>query len=371
MLLLFFWCVAVVPVSAADDEEESADEIEAVEFWSLARNFHWVGTVDPAGGELVITVNDEKPVAARFVLHTYKESVHAGFLLERGENNIAVRHGEKTLFQGNIVYAASFDAEVPDELTIYAFHSPDAEAPCVECHRMEPTEADQKPVAPKDSMCYGCHRPMFAKLKSQHKPFVQWHCLECHQAEATESEFIPDLVVRYIIAEGLNVGAECYRCHQKQETDFAEYEYQHGPVGEGSCTLCHDPHGTMHPRLLHKKELNLCVDCHEMADILEAPVVHRALTDKGCIGCHDPHGSNFRLQLKKDSVLLCLECHKDLIKMRGNHPVRGHPTDGVPDPRDKDRPFTCTSCHNPHSSDAEKLLPEEEIMMVCVRCHKR
>ncbi|NIR25510.1 MAG: cytochrome c3 family protein, partial [Gammaproteobacteria bacterium] len=51
----------------------------------------------------------------------------------------------------------------------------------------------------------------------------------------------------------------------------------------------------------------------------------------------------------------------------------GHKTSGPKDPRRKSRPFTCTSCHEPHSSDSifmfrfKAKVPTD----ICVNCHER
>jgi predicted CXXCH cytochrome family protein len=106
-----------------------------------------------------------------------------------------------------------------------------------------------------------------------------------------------------------------------------------------------------------------------MQEIMATPNVHEPLVRKGCTACHDPHGSNFPYALETVVQELCLNCHPKIRRQKNNHPTTGHPVSGLKDPSNVDRPFSCTSCHNPHSSEFDLLLAEEDIMMLCIHCH--
>lgn len=107
-----------------------------------------------------------------------------------------------------------------------------------------------------------------------------------------------------------------------------------------------------------------CTDCHSQ---LEKPVKHEGAL-MGCESCHAPHGTTtqfpYRLLMKTND--LCFQCHDEDRLLRGGyplygvpsngHPVASHPVSGPKDPVYPNRDFTCVSCHNPHSSDMEKLI---------------
>src|ERR1051326_3412659 len=111
----------------------------------------------------------------------------------------------------------------------------------------------------------------------------------------------------------------CFQCHLETHAQFALP--QHHPVVEGriNCVQCHDPHGAdiLKPAggLAMARLNQTCAQCHrEQA----RPFVfeHEALRE-GCTVCHTPHGSiNPKLLLERD-VNLCLKCHAELQAVPG------------------------------------------------------
>lgn len=106
-----------------------------------------------------------------------------------------------------------------------------------------------------------------------------------------------------------------------------------------------------------------CLMCHE--ELSKGKVVHAAL-QMGCPACHTaidagdvPHKITNKIAkgLSSDQPDLCYGCH-DKTKFDGktvHPPVMG----GM-----------CTSCHNPHSTDAEKLLLSA-LPELCYTCHDK
>ncbi len=55
----------------------------------------------------------------------------------------------------------------------------------------------------------------------------------------------------------------CWQCHQPIRA--ANFKPSHHPIIEGKvkCSDCHNPHGSVHARLLNESAPNLCQDCHD------------------------------------------------------------------------------------------------------------
>lgn len=93
----------------------------------------------------------------------------------------------------------------------------------------------------------------------------------------------------------------CFQCHSNKRGPFV---FEHAPVRNEPCTICHEPHGSANPRMMIRHEVaNLCLECH--SNIQSPP---RATTAGGvaiathdlrqprwrnCTACHQKvHGSN-------------------------------------------------------------------------------
>jgi DmsE family decaheme c-type cytochrome len=118
------------------------------------------------------------------------------------------------------------------------------------------------------------------------------------------------------------INDQCYSCHADKR---GPYVFNHPPVEE-NCATCHNPHGSVHYKLLREHAPNLCQDCHEgsrhpgtiygagggytcQAGMTNDPInyplcfnkpvgslngnVNTRLTDRACLNCHNAiHGSN-------------------------------------------------------------------------------
>ena len=191
----------------------------------------------------------------------------------------------------------------------------------------------------------------------------------------------------------------CLICH----ADKQEGKHVHSAVAAG-CQNCHQvtSKNSATTIVLRATGGQLCAMCHEMES---DPVLHVPYRDGQCMICHNPHTSNFPRQLRADATTLCLSCHGanrpdvkinqklQKVSLLGNqtlslaeyrqapklgldstgtrnHPVMGHPIVGQ-DPRHKDTPLTCLSCHVPHSSTLANLLPPnvKNSKQLCAECH--
>ncbi len=92
---------------------------------------------------------------------------------------------------------------------------------------------------------------------------------------------------------------ECLDCHTKQASQYAAYKYTHPAVREKKCEDCHLRHGLV-PKLLLKESGNgFCFRCHKREAVgIDQANVHSVLRKGSCTTCHDPHGSNSPHMLK-------------------------------------------------------------------------
>ncbi len=152
---------------------------------------------------------------------------------------------------------------------------------------------------------------------------------------------------------------DCSMCHP----DLAKKKTVHAAIGMG-CATCHTnlnvsevPHKVTGkvPKGLSSAQPDICYGCHDIS-IFSKKNVHAALM-MGCTTCHNPHSTDAQKLLVAELPDLCFNCH-DKKKFDGktiHPPVMG----GM-----------CTSCHNPHSSNNAKLLISEAPDL-CFNCHDK
>jgi predicted CXXCH cytochrome family protein len=67
------------------------------------------------------------------------------------------------------------------------------------------------------------------------------------------------------------------------------YPVMHGPVVNGQCLFCHEPHEATVKHLLRGNAPGLCLQCHNRADLPDKPAEHRD-QKLDCLTCHVGHG---------------------------------------------------------------------------------
>ena len=102
-----------------------------------------------------------------------------------------------------------------------------------------------------------------------------------------------------------------------------------------------------------------------------------------------PHANKQKYLFAKTINGLCLTCHADVAKnphaaigfsgagggghvLKGRRGKKGDKTEISKDPARPDREFSCSSCHNPHSSDSIRLFryKANTAFDLCINCHK-
>jgi predicted CXXCH cytochrome family protein len=157
--------------------------------------------------------------------------------------------------------------------------------------------------------------------------------------------------------------AKCVNCHD----DLAGKKVMHAPLADGSCDTCHEMKKTEDETLvsLVGSGNDLCLACHSgIEEALGRKNVHAAM-EEGCSACHDPHSSDFEKLLVSDYKELCASCHDieadEFSETHGRQPVDE---------------TGCGTCHETHGSDEAKLLAGEIKHAPfesgdCTACHRR
>jgi predicted CXXCH cytochrome family protein len=203
-----------------------------------------------------------------------------------------------------------------------------------------------------------------------HKPMDDG-CTSCHDPHASDA--------RYQLEQ--EVPGLCFQCHEGVKHGVEEAQVVHGPARDvGGCTGCHTPHFSALPRLQRAAQPDLCLDCHDreiqgshgrsitnMAALLEDNHNHHGPIREGsCTACHQPHASQhfgllfqdyppeFYAPFEQKRYALCFSCHQaDLVEDESGTGLTGF-RDGdrnlhfVHVNREKGR--TCRACHEVHAS---------------------
>ncbi|HDL53192.1 MAG TPA: redoxin domain-containing protein [Proteobacteria bacterium] len=243
-----------------------------------------------------------------------------------------------------------------NQFPTYRYHLEKNEKLCSKCHDMVPPQTTAQNFMTITRSCLKCHVELGDK-RFVHGPIMVGGCSPCHDFGSVPA--------RYAL---FSTGADlCFGCHEEKKKEFAR-DYVHGPVAAGVCTVCHSPHGSNEKYNLRLPEGQLCTACHQKIKELSSLFTqHQPFRNGACTDCHDPHASdNPRFFLKGSGDDLCLKCH-DKKSMEGHrHPVGVVPLFTFPGIRlNNNGELMCTSCHNPHATDTEKLLPKGE----CSACH--
>jgi predicted CXXCH cytochrome family protein len=221
-----------------------------------------------------------------------------------------------------------------------------------------------------EANCLSCHEAL-SKGKVVH-PALQMGCTTCHSA--IDANELPHKKTSKT-ARGLSSEQPdlCYGCHDKAK--FTQKNV-HAAIGMG-CTSCHNPHSSKNAKLLNAEPPGLCFNCHDKAGFSKKNV-HPPVAGGMCMSCHTPHSSNEIALLLKPVNDVCITCHTASDIRRGIHIVRGfstrgHPVKGKKDKMRPDRDLSCSSCHNPHSSDWIKLFRYEanSPFVLCLHCHPK
>lgn len=239
----------------------------------------------------------------------------------------------------------------------------------------EPSAQTGKPIDPEGScVTSSCHDGITAKANVHIPAAAGDECAICHEmTEEGKHRFA-------LAAKGSEL---CFTCHDEDE--FAG-KTTHGPVGEGLCTKCHNPHASDHDGFLRAATPDLCFSCHNrtLKDAKgqrlpspkrtfqdQAMKLHPPFKEGECLACHLPHVSDNRRLLVENypqsiyvnfstEKYVCFMCHDDEAFTEPRTTAATNFRNGNLNlhyrhvNRKKGR--SCKSCHHHHGAANEALI---------------
>ncbi|MDH4230046.1 MAG: DmsE family decaheme c-type cytochrome [Nitrospirota bacterium] len=160
---------------------------------------------------------------------------------------------------------------------------------CTSCHRIHSEHDPVRDRVTQSDVCFTCHKEQRAQMRRpSHHPVREGKvaCSDCHNPHGT---LAPKMLVRD------NVNHTCYQCHMEKRGPFVR---THQPVQE-DCSICHNPHGSVNANLLKLRSPWLCQQCHEPSSHRGKPgsagltSTNANALARGCVNCHtNIHGTN-------------------------------------------------------------------------------
>jgi DmsE family decaheme c-type cytochrome len=192
----------------------------------------------------------------------------------------------------------------------------------------------ETPVAEQNAVCESCH---------ERDVGLDWHgsmhqrndtaCVACHQVHAQTDP----------VSLQTGQAEVCFDCHRAQRADSLKPSTHPIRFDAMVCTDCHDPHVSVSDGELVAATTNeLCTSCH--AEYRGPMLFEHAPVTEDCSLCHEPHGSIHAPLLTRRAPLLCQSCHSQ----------RGHPsisfTDGSLPSGNPSAMVMSQSCMNCHTA---------------------
>jgi predicted CXXCH cytochrome family protein len=265
-----------------------------------------------------------------------------------------------------------------------AVHGPVAAGSCDSCHTSHSSQHAKLLVAPAGKeLCLTCHAEMKTQLgqvKFVHKAMEQ-DCAKCHDAHASD----------YAMQTHAAPDKLCTNCHEheKIKKDANEAKHKHSVVmADKSCLNCHNSHGGNLAKLMKAEQATVCMKCHAkevkspdgrkvaaIPEILDKKTIkHGPIRDGDCGGCHNPHGSeesrllakhypeSFYQAFKLEKYDLCFSCHDKQLVLAEKTPGLTKFRNGEQNLHythvNKEKGRNCRSCHMPHASSNELHIRE-------------
>ena len=156
--------------------------------------------------------------------------------------------------------------------------------------------------------CLGCHEggKRTHWTGSQHEG-KDLSCANCHTNHAEKDKVLAKATQPEV----------CFTCHKSERALTHRISTHPIAAGKVACSDCHNPHGSVGPKLLKKNTVNeTCFTCH--AEKRGPFLWSHASANDDCMNCHTPHGSTVAPLLRARSPWLCQQCHGGTTPHPGN-----------------------------------------------------
>jgi predicted CXXCH cytochrome family protein len=261
-------------------------------------------------------------------------------------------------------------------------HGPVAVGACTKCH--DPHESANKFLLkePNRELCLKCHAD-FGKAESEatviHDPVKLNQCFSCHEPHGSANATLLKKTMPEL----------CTYCHKKVGDKMAKAKVPHRALSQqGGCGTCHSPHFSKAKGLLAFDDMTVCLNCHGKDNLGTPPLknikkelegkkyLHGPIKEGKCTPCHDPHGSNFIRMVrgnfpesfyapyKEGAYDFCLQCHQKNILRFAETTIYTKFRNGSKNLHyvhvvNNRKGRTCLICHAPHASNGEKLINKD------------
>jgi predicted CXXCH cytochrome family protein len=244
---------------------------------------------------------------------------------------------------------------------------------CESCHESVATPHPQKGTKTfklteePPALCFACHGDIQDLLKKKDvHPAMDAGCTACHDPHGAA---YPKLLAE----EGSKL---CFQCHDAIGSKVEKGPTVHAAVKEGKgCINCHDAHGADGAHLLPGPQEATCLGCHRTVVTKNMTVRHGPIQQGQCTPCHDPHAgayprlvvaefpAGFYAPYSEQEYALCFSCHKrEMVQFPDTTFATGF-RDGERNlhflhVNDKQKGRSCRACHAVHGSSSPKLIAE-------------
>jgi predicted CXXCH cytochrome family protein len=262
-------------------------------------------------------------------------------------------------------------------------HGPVAAGACTLCHNAHSAYYPKLMNKKGSEACLVCHTDLEQALRGSkhwHRP-VSEDCALCHDAHASDHQFQLKQERK----------ALCLGCHEAKKAEIASATVYHEALTtDAGCSNCHNTHASRFPKLLDKPVLELCVSCHDKPQqrpdgtvvkaigkqLADSKYLHGPIREGDCSSCHNPHGSkNFRMLRHEypqdfyapfdlETYNLCFSCHdgrvftepktETLTRFR-NGDLNLHFVHVNKETKGR----TCRACHDTHASNLPRHMMEK------------
>ncbi len=167
----------------------------------------------------------------------------------------------------------------------------------------------QNTAEERSGSCLNCHQKRDNRMHwdgSQHQR-RDVVCASCHKIHIQADP----------VLSKATQGEVCFSCHKTERAQTQRISTHPLAAGKVSCSDCHNPHGSVGPKLLVGNTVNeTCWNCH--AEKRGPFLFDHPSANDDCMNCHTPHGSTNAPLLKARSPWLCQQCHSGTTPHPGN-----------------------------------------------------